>query len=509
MLTKSAIYLRIALVLAIVIIVNVLFNLFPIRLDFTGDQRYTLSQATKDILSNLDEPVTVTAYFSENLPPGIQKVRQDFQEMLVEYSSRSGGNVAYEFINPNASQETEMAAQQAGVQPISINVRERDQMKQQRAYLGAKLQYGEDSEIIPIIQPGAAMEYALSSSIKKISVTNKPKVGFVTDRGCAGINTMQQALQSLSILYNVEPVSLSDSALLTDYKALAIIAPTDTFSAAEISQLDAFLGTGKGIVAALNSVDAQLQAGSGKDISTGLETWLESKGVQVDDNLVVDANCGAVSVQQQGGDFFSRLFRQQVKFPFLPIISEFADHTITKGLEQISLPFVSTVSYLKKDTAHKFTPLVYSSQKSGMQPAPITFDINKQWGDQDFVTSNLVLGGTLEGKLSGDVFSKMVIFGDGDFAINGEEQQAQRQGEDNISLLVNAIDWLSDDTGLNELRTKGVTSRPIKKELSDGERTMVKYGNFLLPIFLIALYGFIRAQVRRAKRRKWASERYV
>ena len=145
----------------------------------TEDQRYSLSDATKTILEKLDEPVTVTSYFSEDLPPDIEKVRQDFKDLLIEYSNRSNGQVVYEFLNPNEDEETEMKAQQNGISPIMINVRDKDQVKQQKAYLGALLQMGDIKEVIPFIQPGAAMEYALSSSIKKLSSKERPVVGLL------------------------------------------------------------------------------------------------------------------------------------------------------------------------------------------------------------------------------------------------------------------------------------------------------------------------------------------
>ena len=176
MLTKRKIQITILLVFAILILVNLLSTKLFFRLDFTEDKRYSLSDATENILENLNEPVTVTAYFSEDLPPDISKVRQDFRDLLVEYSNKSGSMVVYEFVNPNENQEDEMKAQQNGIQPLMINVRERDQLKQQRAYLGAIVQLGEKKEVIPFIQPGAAMEYALSTSIKKLSVDVKPKI---------------------------------------------------------------------------------------------------------------------------------------------------------------------------------------------------------------------------------------------------------------------------------------------------------------------------------------------
>ena len=96
--------------------------------------------------------------------------------------------------------------------------------------------------------------------------------------------------------------------------------------------------------------------------------------------------------------------------------------------------------------------------------------------------------------------SKIVLVSDGDFAVNGP-QRGQQLPQDNVSLMVNSVDWLSDDTGLIDLRTKEVTSRPIK-ELPDGTRSFLKWLNFLLPIVLIIIYELIRMQINRNKRIK-------
>jgi len=142
--------------------------------------------------------------------------------------------------------------------------------------------------------------------------------------------------------------------------------------------------------------------------------------------------------------------------------------------------------------------------------APAFFDINKEWTNNDFQSRNLPVAAALEGNLvDAEVAGKMVVIGDGDFATNGTGQQARQIDPNSVSLMVNAIEWLNDDTGLSELRTKEVTSRPIDKELTDGEKTTVKYLNFLLPIGLIALYGIIRLQLRNRKKNKWREARYV
>jgi ABC-type uncharacterized transport system involved in gliding motility auxiliary subunit len=114
--------------------------------------------------------------------------------------------------------------------------------------------------------------------------------------------------------------------------------------------------------------------------------------------------------------------------------------------------------------------------------------------------SGIAVAGILEGKLSGTTDSKIVLVSDGDFAVSGP-QRGQQLPQDNVSLMVNSVDWLSDDTGLIDLRTKEVTSRPIK-ELPDGTRSFLKWLNFLLPIVLIIIYELIRMQINRNKRIK-------
>ena len=238
---KKSILTYILLIAGVIILVNILSDRFFLRLDFTADKRYTLSQATKDILGSINQTVTVTAYFSEELPGDFTKLRRDFKELLIEYSNRSKGNVMFEFINPNKDEATEQKAMQAGITPVLINVREKDQVKQQKAYLGAVVQYGDQKEVIPFIQPGAAMEYSLSTSIKKMTVDNKPKIGFLTGHGEASLSSMSQVMQSLEVLYDIEQVNLKDSALNLDkYKTLVIISPKDTIPDGQFSKLDQF-----------------------------------------------------------------------------------------------------------------------------------------------------------------------------------------------------------------------------------------------------------------------------
>ena len=487
----------ILLVAGIVILLNVLSKQLFFRLDLTEGKQYTLSKATKDILKNLEDPVTIKAYFSDDLPPNVAKTKRDFQEMLIEYSNLSKGDVDYEFVNPNADPAVEQEAVQSGISPVMINVREKDQVKQQKAFLGAIVKLGEQQEVIPFVQPGGAMEYSLTTSIKKLSVLDKPSVALIQGHGEAGVQELSQAVQSLSILYNVEPVDITTTSIDPRFKTAAMVAPKDTMQPADFAKLDEFLSRGGQLFIAFDRVTGDLQNASGSAVDVGLFGWLGGKGIQVDDAFVTDASCGNVTVQQRNG-FLT--FNTQVSFPFLPVVKSFSDHPITEGLEQVIFEFASPIRFVG-DSTSKFTPLVTSSTKAGSVKVPTYFDVNKQWADSDFPQSNLVMGAILE-NMSNQ--SKIIVISDANFPISGD----RGQNPDNVSLMVNSIDWLSDDTGLIELRTKGVSSRPID-DLEDGRRSFLKYLNFLLPIGLILIYGFFRNQKAKNLRLQRMQERWV
>jgi len=405
--------------------------------------------------------------------------------------------VVYKFVNPGENDEMENEALQNGIQPIMINVREKDQVKQQKAYMGVMVSMGEEKESIPFVQPGSAMEYALSTAIKKLSVVDKPSIALIQGHGEPYISDIAQVFTELGVLYDVQALTLTDTTIIPDkFKTIAIIRPTDTIPPVQLSILESYLANGGNIFLALNRVEGNFSTVTGNTVTTGIEDWLLKKGITISDNFIVDANCGYVTVQQQQGSF---RMATQMQFPYIPVIHKFADNPVTKGLESVTLQFASPITF-SGDSSVKFTPIAFSSEKSGSLKAPLYFDIQKQWQNSDFPMSGLVVAGILEGNLSGNSNSRIIIVSDGDFAV-GNAGNGSQVTKDNVSLLVNSIDWLSDDTGLIDLRTKGITSRPIK-ELESSTKSFLKWFNFLVPIILIIIYGLIRMQMSRSKRIK-------
>lgn len=501
---KSTVIVRLVVFALILVVINMIASKLYFRLDFTDDQRYTLSKATKDVLNDIEDVITIKAYFSEDLPPQLLSNRQDFEDLLLEYENRSGGDVVYEFISPNEDEELEAEAQQNGIQPLIINVSEKDQVQQLKAYMGAILMMGDRQEVIPIVRPGVDMEFGLTTSIKKLAVIEKPKVGLLQGHGEPTVQEVAQLAQQLSVLYDIIPVDLTSEVTVPDgVVTLVVLNPTDTIPSSDLAKMDQFISSGGNIFVAYSNMESDLQTGYlSKGPDTGFEGWLKSKNVAMGGQYVVDDQCGAVTISQSNGIFN---YRTQVKFPYFPVLSSFPEHSITSGLESLMLPLVSSLNYMSADSSFTVTELLRSSDISGLSQTPVAVDVQKQWSPSDYREGPQTLALAVEGPIGGSQLSKMVVVSNGQFILNGNPPQAI--AEDNVNFASNAIDWLSDDTGLIELRTKGITSRPLET-LEDSTRDMLKFGNVALPILLVFIYAFVRRQMYLKKKQGWMEGKF-
>ncbi|MDR2084015.1 MAG: GldG family protein [Bacteroidales bacterium] len=498
--TKKQLTYSLLIILGALILVNVISVNFFKRFDNTQNKDYTMSKATKNILKNLNEPVTITAYFTKDLPPQYSKVRKDFQNVLSEYSTISKGMVRYQFIDPNTP-ELQQEAAQNGIYPVMINVRAKDKIEQQRAYIGAVIKAGTGVETIPIVQSESAIEYNLTMAIKKLTIVEKPFIGIIQGHGEPNMQSLNNALGEISYLYNIEPLYLSDSINLIKYKTLVINAPKSEYSLDEIAKLEEYLSYGGKLLLNLEHNTADLQSNMQITANhTGLEAWLSNYGLIIEDNVVIDKHCGNIGVQQQQGPFNMTI---PMSFPYMPIISNFGDHPITEKLQGLIFLFPASIQYT--GTNMEYTPLLLTSNASGTQTLPAYVNLQKKWTNSDYPLSGIAIGGVLSGSFNNGPSTSIIVIADGDYMLS---QGQQRVNADNINLFANSIDWLSDDTGLIDLRSKGLSYRPID-DMEDSKKAFLKWLNFLLPIAIIICFGLINMQIRRSKRVKRMEENYV
>jgi|694.fasta_scaffold03673_20 gliding-associated putative ABC transporter substrate-binding component GldG len=496
--SRSKVLVFVSLLALAIVLVNSISRSVHFRVDLTSDDRYTLSRATLDMLEQLPEAVTVTAYFTEDLRPDLALVREELKDLLVEYNQRSGGNVVFEFIDPSAADSLEAQAQENGVSWVLVNTREKDKAEQVKAYMGAVVRMGEQSAAIPLLQPESAIEWELSSAMKRVSFKDKPVVGLVMGHGEPGMNLLPQLERSLSVLYGVEPMAIFDSFPIHDrFSALLWLDPRDSIPVAHLQRLDEFLAKGRGLVIAYSKVTSDLGASPVIDVrNSPMEIWLAGKGLKVGNEAVIDASCGQVQVLQQRGMYTMQV---PVSFPYFPLITTFGDHPISGGLEAVLLQFSTSLSFQGDTSAVRYSPLLVSSPKTGLLQVPHIIDLQRQWTDAQFLSGPRTVAAALEGRLSAGAPSRMVVFANGSFALNGGGAQPTPINPDNVNVVINAVDWVTDSTGLIELRNKGVRFRQLDA-LTDGQRTAIKWAMLMLPMLLVLVHGLIRLRWRRRQR---------
>lgn len=506
--SKAQLLQRVTLVVGIVVLLNILSANWFLRLDFTADQRYTLSSATEQILEQTNKPVTIKAYFSKDLPPRIAQVKQYFKAIMVEYANASNTEIVYNFVNPNKNKEKERKAQQKGIKPMLIGSRERDQVTRQRVYMGAEIKIGDQTEVISQIQPGGPLEYKLSSGIRKLANTEKPQIALIQGHDEVGKPDLGQALEKLQVLYKVEPYTLKEGKPIPQkFRTALLLHPKDSLKRFELNQLDQFLAEGRNLLVSTDHINAKLQRQQLLSKSTAVEDWLDDKGFRIPDKILIDGeNHGAITVRRQAG---GRAFRQRINFPYFPILKQFKAHPVTTGLGQVFLPFASPLAFSDTSGNKDYQVLATSSQMAGTQSLPSRVQVNKRWTKQDFPQSNIPVAASAEGMFGNNAKARarLVVVSSANLIPNADQNnQGRGQGNNvrqgNADFLANAVDWLSDQMGLAALRTQGVESRPVD-EVSDGTKATIKYGNALAPVIVMLLIGLFRYQQQQAKRKRW------
>jgi gliding-associated putative ABC transporter substrate-binding component GldG len=526
---------KIAVIIGIIVLVNVISKRVFTRIDLTENKIYTLSPISKDIVSSLDDKLLVKAYFSEGLPPPYNSIRRQVQDILDDYRSYSHGNLHYEFINPVPTGEGETTtldqeAQNYGIQQVQIQVVDDDKLEVKRAYLGLVFLYEGKQEVIPVVQNTNNLEYEVTSAIKKLTTESKRKVGFLAGNGETELSKLPQMNQVLSAQYDLVPVDIKqNNPVPDDVEVLIIMAPNAEYSESQKFLIDQFIMRGGNVAFLINKIvpDFSQQVVMGQVVNTRLEDMLESYGIKINTDLVRDLQNAPVQVQSPIGIPVS------VNYPFFPMITNIdRDNPAFKNIQSVVLTFAST---LDTNIAHgrevDIKPLLITSDRSGKVEDFFILNLEQfqrmtqQHADTMFNTPGFLTGATYTGRFKSFYDGKevpndttggaalyegprindsqkenrIVVIGDGDFA--NEENRPPR---DNILFFISLVDYLMDDVGLAEIRTKDSAEYPIE-ETTEGTRKLVRYVNLILPPGLVLLFGLYIWKQRKAKKKNLSS----
>lgn len=511
-----------ALILAILLVVNLIsINLFS-RVDLTEGKIFSLSPASQNVVRNLDDRLIVKMYFTKDLPPPYNGYIRYVKDQLEEYQAYAQGKLKLELIDPS-EEGKEIEAEKYGIPPLQVNAMENDKIEIKKVYMGLVLLFEDQKEVIPVIQNISGLEYEITSSIKRLSSRLLPPIGILVGQDGPDLdNELANLNQELSRQYRVKRINLeAGDAIPSDLNVLIILGPKKEFSEWEKYAIDQFVMRGGKLALWLNHVQVDIQQGVVEAQKIGIEELLRSYGVDIKDNLVIDLQCNRVAITQQQQGF---VYQNVVNYPFFPAASDFDKNSMAvKDLGAISFYFVSSLepnSALNQNV--KFDPIVRSSKNSGTQPVPCDINPFRKFNQEDFNQSGLVLAAALQGSFSsyfthkqiplppaGTVSPKSTIYSSPPtrFIVVGDADLVTDQNikeTDNLTFFLNVADWLSQDEALIAIRSKQVAARPLK-EISPSGKRLVKYGNTLgLPV-LVILFGVARWQIKKSMKKKMKS----
>ncbi len=491
---KKTFTIYIIIVLVAVFLVNLIARNVFFRLDFTDNKMYSLSSSSKAILKKIDDLLTVKVYFSENLPGEYGNNERYLQDILEEYSAYSDGKLRFEFFRPENDEDLAKEAQKYGIQPVQLQVVENDKLEIKRVHMGLVLLYEDKRETIPIIQTTTGLEYDISTKIKKLVDPDRTIIAIA--------RTENQTVENQSIMallresYEVRNIKLNQ-AIPANIKMVLMNGVTDSLSQEEYNNLHIYLEGGGNLLLAQSRIAADLRSQRGTPIKSNIFDIPSEFGLNIEENLVLDRNCGAITVQQRTGIFS---FNTAMEYQFFPLIHRFEDHAIVSGLEQVRLFFTSEI---KPDSTAQYTPLFYTSDKSGIMTG--FYNLNPI---DNPLLKNLEQEGKLVGAYAsaalgeGSIVSQLILVTDSDLlSDNGGGRIPE-----NAVFVMNAVDYLVGDSEMMALRSREITTRPLK-ELEDSSKARWKWINILLPAILVIGVGLIQWQ-REVKRTKQLEELY-
>lgn len=551
------------LLLLLLVAVNWLAGLWPLRADLTAENRYTLSAPTKKLLSSLDETAKVDVLLSGEMPAGFRKLANSSDDLMQEFKAYGKSHFQFRFIKPGEGLNDTAKAilydslNQLGLRPTNIKAqtKEGEGQEERLVFPGAVITYKGRSTAIDLLQgvsseggleslnkAEALLEYKFANAIRQLSIDTVPLVGYLVGNGEPFDYRVYDLIEKVlkkNYAFRILPVD-SVPAIPPVFKALVIAKPTMAFSEDQKLKLDQFVMQGGKLLWMIDNLYAEmdsLQRTQNEfiafDRGLKIEDMLFKYGVRVNLDLVQDLNAdnnpsvvGAVGGKPQ---------IELLPWLYFPLLSNTNGNAIAKNLDYVVAQFPNSIDTIGAKGIRK-TILLHTSPRSRILPSPAKVSWQRLQTEEDFNTfnkENVPVAVLLEGQFqslfanrltdeqqaawsgkgmpfeSKSAANKMIVIADGDIALNAVTQKEgplpmgmnpyTKYQYANRDFIQNCIEYLVDESGILETRSKDYTLRLLdKKKLEEG-KTKWQLINILLPVLLILLFGFVYQWLRKKK----------
>ncbi|AOW10051.1 gliding motility-associated ABC transporter substrate-binding protein GldG [Flavobacterium gilvum] len=547
----------ILITVAVVLLLNIISNFFFHRFDLTQDHRYTLSPTTLKILKDVKNPLSIKVYLQGELPAKFKRLQLESKQLLEEFQAYNS-NIIIEFVDPlenkDESMENIKELYRKGLTPVNITVDDKGKQSQSMVFPWAIAVYNNKEVNIPLLKNimGASttqkvigsvqhLEYSISDGINKISKNKQKKVAFIKGNGELQERYIAKFLLQVRESYFIAPFTLDSVAKnpegtlksLQNYDLAVIAKPTEAFTDEEKLVLDQYIIHGGKTLWLIDQVNAEMDSlynPSGATLAfpkdLNLNDMFFKYGVRINPDLIKDERGSPIKLAS--GEQGSATQYQDFIWKFAPQVYPISKHPIVKNLGGIKFDFANAIDTLKNGI--KKTVLLQSSPYSKKIGTPVPISLNmvaEQTNPAEYLNKgNIPMAVLLEGSFH-SVFenrilpfeeksfeakgkeSKMIVISDGDIVKNQLDKTGQpvelgydqRSGNlyDNKDFMMNCVNYLLDDTGLINIRSKDVDLPLLDKEKVYENYTYTQFITIGLPILILLLFGlgftFLRKRI--------------
>lgn len=524
------------LTIGAVVLVNLISTRVFGRLDLTQNKVYTLSNASRDIVRNLPDYLTVKAYISKDLPPELANTSRYVRDLLDEYHTYSKGKLRFEALDPSSDKKIEEEAGQCKVNRLQIQVLRQQKFEVGAYFLGLCFQYQGKTEAIPEIGQVEGLEYQVSSILKRMT-QKKRKVAFTTGHGESDLSNGFSFLKhALDQEFETTTVNPSSAAIGDDVDALVVGGPKQPFDDKGRREIDAFLMKGRGAVILVDGMAMQAPRGQMPDMmaggakigqanDAGLGELLEKYGFKIGQDFVLDRQNVPGPIEVNG----RRMLANVPLFVGVKAPQTDKEFSVLAGINAMVFPYASTVELVgplaggkpqngqlwtlakTSATAWKQSGFFFFSPTTKIEEGKEKAAYGLAYAYEGTLKSAYPSATPAPGMSSPDSAAtppsqskkpvRLMVVGDSDFASDEYMQVARYLPiyQAGAQMLFNGISWTMEDETLTPVRTKTLQARPIQVE-SDATATAVKAINIAgVPLAFIG-FGFLRWRLRRARR---------
>ncbi|MDD3004943.1 gliding motility-associated ABC transporter substrate-binding protein GldG [Flavobacterium sp.] len=544
---------NLALIILAIIAVNVFSTYFFKRFDLTFDQRYTLSETTLTLLENVKEPINIDVFLDGDFPAEFKRLQSETYQLLEEYKAYNS-NIIFKFNNPNGDENN--AEQFANelislvFTPTNINQNVKGKKELIQIFPWAIANVGDKSVRVPLLvnnfgnrpeeninKSVQLLEFAFTDALTKLTTTKKKKIAVLKGNGEIADKYMSDLLFNAKEYYALAAFDLDSLtndlpktlANLKRFDMALIVKPTQAFSDEEKYILDQYVMSGGKTMWLMDQVAIDLDSLQNQNRQSlafprdlNLDDLFFKYGVRINPRLIQDLLSTPITAQSPTGEDFP------IDWLYSPIVRSEENHPINKNINLVKLEFANQLDTLKNGI--KKTVLLKSSPASKAVGAPVLVGLDQFMENLDetkFNSGNQIIGTLLEGtftsvfnnrvkpfKISDNkdqgVPTKMIVIADGDIINytyinkkpiqNGYDQWTQ-QVYGNKDFLINSINYLLDDSGLINIRSKNVELPLLDEQKVSEKYTATQLITVGLPIVFLAIFGFIFTYMRKRRYR--------